>query len=82
MHEGLLHTLSKPELKAIIEQTAKDEGTSVDAVRERANGYASEIGPKFSAYLYFMTGYFLARWLIRLHFKVMAVAVDPAATAR
>ena len=67
--------MKEPELLEFIETRAAKQEETGDRLLAKARQYADEIGPKFSLFFYFRLGYFLARTLIRLHFKVRAFAI-------
>lgn len=63
-------------------------GATPASVRRRIDTYAREIVPQFNAYLYFRLGYGIARWFVRLLYRVRLgysdeaglAAVDPNST--
>ena len=73
--------LRQPEIVDYIATAEASSSANAPELRSRARQYAEEIGPKFSAFFYFRLGRFLARTLIRLHYRVRAVAVDDALMA-
>ena len=71
--------LQEPNVAAYIDSAAEGDSTKRSELIGQAREYAREIGPKFSPRFYFRVGYHLARTLVRLHFRVRAVAVEDAA---
>lgn len=67
--------LREPEIVAYIESAAAGQADTQEDLLARARQFAEEIGPRFSLFFYFRLGYFLARTLIRLHFRVRALSV-------
>jgi len=53
-----------------VERVAREENTSRDAVLLKVRKYATEIVPAFNAWLYFKTGYWLARKIVHLLYRV------------
>lgn len=77
---ALIDTLmADPEVQAGIEAAQRETGESHDAAVRRARGYAREITPAFSAYLYFKVGTRLARRVARLFYRVRVRSLDDAA---
>ena len=74
-NEIIDRVLQEPELLEFIDTSAAQQGATRKDMLARARKYAEEIGPKFSLFFYFRLGYFLARTLIRLHFRVRAISV-------
>lgn len=70
------------ELLDYIDSVSDNDDGSRNEFLERARLYAARMGPRFSALFYFRIGRFLARTLIRLHYRVRVVAVDPDAMAK
>lgn len=66
--------MREPEVVAYIETCAAGQADTQENLLARARQYAEEIGPRFSLFFYFRLGYFLARTLIRLHFRVRALS--------
>lgn len=81
-NEIIDRVMREPELLEFIDTRAEQQDETRDQLLLKARQYADEIGPKFSLFFYFRLGYFLARTLIRLHFKVQASLVDDEALKR
>lgn len=64
------------ELLDYIETRAAGHIDKKEKLLVKARQFAEEIGPRFSLFFYFRLGYFLARTLIRLHFRVRAITVN------
>ncbi|MGI9260891.1 MAG: 1-acyl-sn-glycerol-3-phosphate acyltransferase [Woeseiaceae bacterium] len=71
--------MREPELVDYIEASAAQQVGEKEELVAKARQFAAEIGPRFSLFFYFRLGYFLARTLIRLHFRVRAYSVHDAA---
>jgi glycerol-3-phosphate O-acyltransferase len=77
-----------PQVQAAAEAEEREAGASRSAVRRRIATYAKEIVPQFNAYLYFRLGYGIARWFVRLLYRVRLgysdeeglAALDPNST--
>jgi glycerol-3-phosphate O-acyltransferase len=77
-----------PQVQAAAEAEERETGVSRSAVRRRIGTYAREIVPQFNAYLYFRLGYGVARWFVRLLYRVRLgysdeeglAALDPNST--
>jgi glycerol-3-phosphate O-acyltransferase len=77
-----------PQVQAAAEAEEREAGAPRPAVRRRIQTYAREIVPQFNAYLYFRLGYRIARWFVRLLYRVRLgysdeaglAALDPNAT--
>ncbi|MGI9203149.1 MAG: 1-acyl-sn-glycerol-3-phosphate acyltransferase [Woeseiaceae bacterium] len=67
--------MREPELLDYIGTSAVQEADTKENLLTKARRYAEEIGPRFSLFFYFRLGYFLARTLIRLHFRVRVFSV-------
>jgi glycerol-3-phosphate O-acyltransferase len=59
-----------PQVQEAAEAEERVAGAAPSAVRRRVATYAKEIVPQFNAYLYFRLGYGIARWLVRLLYRV------------
>jgi glycerol-3-phosphate O-acyltransferase len=68
--------LSEPEIMDYLDNQPE---TQRDALRRKARRFAREIGPKFSVFFYFRLGRFLARTLLRMHFRIRVVDFDECA---
>lgn len=64
------------EVLEAIDQIAATGGVSRETLQGRVLGYAREIVPAFNAYVYFLVGYWLARWVSRFVYRVHVAAVD------
>jgi glycerol-3-phosphate O-acyltransferase len=73
--------LSDSHVVAAIESVAAQTGTPVDSVRGRARNDAEEIVPFFNVLLYFRFGYWLARWFLRMMYRIHAEFSDREALA-
>jgi glycerol-3-phosphate O-acyltransferase len=71
-----------PQVLRAADEAARSGGASPDAVRARVEEYAREIVPGFNAYLYFRLGYWLARRLAHLLYRVRLGFADEAGLAR
>lgn len=63
------------------QQTAEREGMPREVAMERVERYAREIVPAFNAYFYFRLGYWLARRVARLLYRVRLTSSDEAGLA-
>ncbi len=70
-----------PRIQAAAEAHAKDTGEPLVDVRRRIDRYAREIVPSFNAYLYFRIGYWLAKSVARLLYRVRLGYADEAGLA-
>ena len=70
--------LTEPEITGYLDKRPAAER---DALLGRARRYAREIGPRFSAFFYFRLGRFLARALLRLHYRIRVVDLDESVLA-
>ena len=71
-----------PAVMAAVEQAAAERDEPREAMLAEVRGYAREIVPAFNAYLYFRVGYWLARRIVRLLYRVRLGYADDAAFAR
>jgi glycerol-3-phosphate O-acyltransferase len=71
-----------PEVLAAAEARTRETGERREAVMARLERYAHEIVPAFNAYLYFRLGYWLARRLATLLYRVRLGYADEAGLAR
>jgi glycerol-3-phosphate O-acyltransferase len=60
---------------------ARETGVPLDVVMTRVERYAREIVPAFNAYLYFRLGYWIARRVARLLYRVRLGSTDEAGLA-
>ena len=65
--------LSEPEITDYLDQQPESQR---EPLRNTARRYAREIGPRFNAFFYFRLGRFLARTLLRMHFRIRVVDID------
>ena len=65
--------LAEPEIAGYVDKRPADER---EAHLNRARRYAREIGPRFSAFFYFRLGRFLARTLLRMHYRIRVVDLE------
>ncbi len=70
-----------PRIQAAAEAHARDSGEPLVDVRRRIDRYAREIVPSFNAYLYFRIGYWLAKSVARLLYRVRLGYADEAGLA-
>jgi len=70
-----------PRIQAAAEAQAKDAGEPLAEVRRRVDRYAREIVPSFNAYLYFRLGYWLAKNVAHLLYRVRLGYADEAGLA-
>ena len=70
-----------PQVQEAAEAEEREAGASRPAVRRRIETYAREIVPQFNAYLYFRIGYGIARWFVRLLYRVRLGYSDEAGLA-
>lgn len=70
-----------PRIQAAAEAHARDTGEPLVDVRRRIDRYAREIVPSFNAYLYFRVGYWLAKSVARLLYRVRLGYADEAGLA-
>jgi glycerol-3-phosphate O-acyltransferase len=70
-----------PRIQAAAEAHARDTGEPLLEVRRRIDRYAREIVPSFNAYLYFRIGYWLAKSVARLLYRVRLGYADEAGLA-
>ncbi|OGA43748.1 MAG: hypothetical protein A3G25_07775 [Betaproteobacteria bacterium RIFCSPLOWO2_12_FULL_63_13] len=68
-------------VQAAAETQAQAEGAPRSVVLRRVDRYAREIVPSFNAYLYFRVGYWLAKSVARLMYRVRIGYVDEAGLA-
>ncbi len=53
-----------------IKKTAQEKGMPTSVAQDKARKYANEIAPAFNAYMYFRIGYWLAKKLARLIYRI------------
>ena len=67
----LIDQLSHDEkVESAVRDYASEHGMPREVAQARANAYAREIVPSFNAYVYFRVGYWIARRLARLIYRV------------
>ena len=71
-----------PRIQAAAEAHARESGEPLVDVRRRIDRYAREIVPSFNAYLYFRIGYWLAKSVARLLYRVRLGYADEAGLAQ
>ena len=76
--DRLLHD---PKVQAAVEREFRERGQPREGVLARVDHYAREIVPAFNAYLYFRVGYWLAKGLARLLYRVRLGYADTQALA-
>lgn len=65
-----------PKVMEAIQAISRDKGVPIDVLQAEVKTYAKEIVPSFNAYLYFRIGYWLAKKIARLMYKVRVDRVD------
>jgi glycerol-3-phosphate O-acyltransferase len=70
-----------PKVQAAIERECREKGLPRDVVAGSVDRYAREIVPAFNAYLYFRVGYWLAKGLAKLLYRVRLGYTDTRALA-
>ena len=70
-----------PRVQTAIDRECREKGLPRKAVAARVDRCAREIVPAFNAYLYFRIGYWLARALAKLLYRVRLGYTDTAALA-
>jgi glycerol-3-phosphate O-acyltransferase len=70
-----------PRVQAAVERECREKGLPREAVAARVDRCAREIVPAFNAYLYFRVGYWLAKALAKLLYRVRLGYTDTAALA-
>ena len=71
-----------PKIMKAVEEEAKQSGTSSEILMRHVKRYAREIVPSFNAYAYFRVGFFLARHVARLLYRVRLGYSDDEGLAR
>ena len=67
-----------PKVVEAIQETARDRDCPREIVQRQVMSYAREIVPSFNAYLYFRIGYWMAKKIARLLYRVRIGLVDDA----
>ena len=87
--QALIHRLlTDPKVQQASERFAAEKKIPLTTAMKRVEVYASEIVPRFNAYLYFRVGYWIGRAISRLFYRVRIgyidssgiAAIDPDAT--
>jgi len=73
--------VSDPRVLAAVDEQVQREQVSRLSVMRQVHVYAREIVPAFNAYVYFRTGYWLAKTFARLLYRVRLGYSDPRALA-
>jgi len=66
-------------VQQLVTETAEETGETRQALMARVKKHAEDIVPAFSIFFYFRLGYWLARWVLRLHYVVRTAYVDDTA---
>jgi glycerol-3-phosphate O-acyltransferase len=77
--DRLLHD---PKLQAALADHVQATSEPLQTARTRVRRYVHEIVPSFNAYIYFRVGYFVARTIAKMLYRVRTGFVDEAALAR
>ena len=65
-----------PKVMEAIQTLSREEGKPLEVLQTEVLAYAREIVPSFNAYMYFRVGYWLARKIARLLYKVRVDRID------
>jgi glycerol-3-phosphate O-acyltransferase len=80
--QALIHRLqTDPKVQQATERFAAEKKIPLAAAMKRVETYASEIVPRFNAYLYFRVGYWIGRAISRLFYRVRIGYLDSAGIA-
>ena len=80
--QALIHRLlTDPKVQQATERFALEKKIPLAAAMKRVETYASEIVPRFNAYLYFRVGYWIGRAVSRLFYRVRIGYIDSAGIA-
>jgi glycerol-3-phosphate O-acyltransferase len=80
--QALIHRLlTDPKVQQATERFAIEKKIPLATAMKRVEAYASEIVPRFNAYLYFRVGYWLGRAISRLFYRVRIGYIDSAGIA-
>jgi len=80
--QALIHRLlTDPKVQQATERFALEQKIPLAAAMKRVETYASEIVPRFNAYLYFRVGYWIGRAVSRLFYRVRIGYIDSAGIA-
>ena len=80
--QALIHRLlTDPKVQQSAERFAVERKIPLATAMKRVETYASEIVPRFNAYLYFRVGYWIGRAISRLFYRVRIGYIDSAGIA-
>jgi glycerol-3-phosphate O-acyltransferase len=80
--QALIHRLlTDPKVQQATERFAIEKKIPLATAMKRVETYASEIVPRFNAYLYFRVGYWIGRAVSRLFYRVRIGYIDSAGIA-
>jgi glycerol-3-phosphate O-acyltransferase len=80
--QALIHRLlTDPKVQQAAERFAVEKKIPLAAAMKQVETYASEIVPRFNAYLYFRVGYWIGRAISRLFYRVRIGYIDSAGIA-
>ena len=80
--QALIHRLlTDPKVQQATERFALEKKIPLATAMKRVETYASEIVPRFNAYLYFRVGYWIGRAISRLFYRVRIGYIDSAGIA-
>ncbi len=65
-----------PKVMEAIQEISMEKGVPLEVLQGEVTSYAREIVPSFNAYLYFRLGYWIAKKIARLMYKVRVDRVD------
>jgi glycerol-3-phosphate O-acyltransferase len=65
-----------PHVLSAVQQVAREEEMPQEVVQKQVIGYAKEIVPSFNAYFYFRIGYWIAKRVARLLYRVRVGVLD------
>lgn len=65
-----------PKVMESIQEISKEKGVPLNVLQAEVKVYAKEIVPSFNAYLYFRIGYWMAKKIARMLYKVRVDRVD------
>jgi len=80
--QALIHRLlTDPKVQQAAERFAVEKKIPLATAMKRVEAYASEIVPRFNAYLYFRIGYWIGRAISRAFYRVRIGYIDSAGIA-
>jgi glycerol-3-phosphate O-acyltransferase len=80
--QALIHRLlTDPKVQQATERFAVEKKIPLATAMKRVETYATEIVPRFNAYLYFRVGYWIGRAISRLFYRVRIGYIDSAGIA-